>query len=205
MHPQWAPDHLRSYERLEFLGDAVLGQIVTVELFTRHPDRAEGDLTFMRQRVVSRDACAVVADACGLPAAMLDAAPTRHAADARQLAGSHNVKAALAESVIGAGWLGPGPEATTAAVLGSFAQALDAAPTRMRDAKTELQEEVARRGGSRVHYEIIGEDGPAQARVFTARVTQDGQMLGEGSGRSKQAAEQAAAEVALTAMTGKGS
>ena len=75
----------------------------------------------------------------------------------------------------------------------------------MRDAKTELQEEVARRGGTRVQYEITGEDGPAQARVFTARVTQDGRTLGEGSGRSKQAAEQAAAEVALGAMTGKGS
>jgi ribonuclease-3 len=164
LHPQWAPDHLRSYERLEFLGDAVLGQIVTVELFTRHPDRAEGDLTFMRQRVVSRDACAVVAEACGLPAAMVAIAPKRYAAEAHQLADSHNVKAALAESVIGAGWLGPGPDATTAAVLGSFAAAIDAAPTRMRDAKTELQEEVARRGGNRVHYEITGEDGPAQAR-----------------------------------------
>jgi ribonuclease-3 len=205
LHPQWAPDHLRSYERLEFLGDAVLGQIVTVELFTRHPDRAEGDLTFMRQRVVSRDACAVVADACGLPAAMVAIAPKRYAAEAHQLADSHNVKAALAESVIGAGWLGPGPDATTAAVLGSFAAAIDAAPTRMRDAKTELQEEVARRGGSRVHYEITGEDGPAQARVFTARVLQDGQKLGEGTGRSKQAAEQAAAEVALGAMTKRGS
>lgn len=183
----------------------MLGQIVTVELFTRHPDRAEGDLTFMRQRVVSRDACAVVADACGLPAAMAAVAPTRYSADARQLADNHNVKAALAESVIGAGWLGPGPEATTSAVLGSFAAALDAAPTRMRDSKTELQEEVARRGGSRVHYEITGEDGPAQARTFTARVTQDGQTLGEGTGRSKQAAEQAAAEVALGAMTVKGS
>jgi ribonuclease-3 len=54
-----------------------------------------------------------------------------------------------------------------------------------------------------VRYEITGEDGPAQARLFTARVTQDGHALGEGSGRSKQAAEQAAAEVALGAMTGK--
>ena len=176
---------------------------MTVELFTRHPDRAEGDLTFMRQRVVSRDACAVVADACSLPTAMLGVVPTRYAAEAQQLADSHNVKAALAESVIGAGWLGPGPEATTAAVLGAFAAALDAAPTRMRDAKTELQEEVARRGGSHVRYEITGEDGPAQARVFTARVMQDGHALGEGSGRSKQAAEQGAAEVALRAMTGK--
>ncbi len=204
LHPQWAPSRLQSYERLEFLGDAILGLIVTVELFRRHPDRGEGDLTFMRQRVVSRDACAVVADDCALAGEMIAAAPAKFESDARELATSHNVKAALAESVIGAGWLGVGPEATTSAVLGSFAAALDVAPTQMRDAKTILQEEIARRGGTRVHYEIIHEDGPAQARVFTARVSQDGRPLGEGSGRSKQAAEQAAADIALGAIGERG-
>ncbi len=182
----------------------MLGLIVTVELYSRHRDRAEGDLTFMRQRVVSREACAVVADACGLPQAMVAAAPARYLADAQDLADSQNAKAALAESVIGAGWLGPGPDATTAAVLGSFAAALTAAPERMRDAKTELQEEVARRGDSRVQYAITGEVGPPQARVFTARVTQDGRVLGEGSGRSKQTAERAAAQIALDGITGPG-
>ncbi len=203
LHPQWAPERLQSYERLEFLGDAVLGQVITVELFRRHPDRSEGDLTLMRQRVVSRDACAVVSEACGLPAAMVDAAPQRFRDDARHMASRHNVKAALAESVIGAGWLDAGPDATTAAVLGAFADALAHAPHSMRDSKTELQEEVARRGGTSVRYEITGDDGPPQDRTFFARVTQDGRTLGEGRGRSKQAAEQDAAHSALHALTDK--
>lgn len=191
---------MRSYERLEFLGDSVLGLIVTLDLFHRHPDRAEGELTRMRQRVVSREVCSVVAEASGLPDAMVAAAPQSRRSEAVAMAGTPSVRAALAESVIGAGWIGPGAEATTAAVLGSFASAIDAAPSRMRDGKSALQEEAARlrRGG--VRYEITGEEGPPQDRVFTARVLVGGDELGRGSGRSKQAAEQEAADQALVAL-----
>lgn len=196
-HREWAPRRSGSYERLEFLGDAVLGVIVTTALFTRHPDRTEGELTRMRQRVVSREACAEVADACGLPQAMIDAAPAHRTGEATAMAASRNVKAALAESVIGAGWLGPGPDATATAVLGAFARALDAAPDRMLDAKSALQEHVQGRGGHAVRYEITGHDGPPQDRTFHARVMQGDRVLGTGSGRSKQAAEQQAAQAAL--------
>lgn len=202
-HREWAGKRARSYERLEFLGDAVLGVIVTAELFMRHPDRTEGDLTRMRQRVVSRDACAQVADACGLPGAMVAAAPASRAAEAGVMAGQPNVRAALAESVIGAGWIGPGPAATTSAVLGSFAGAIDLAPSRMLDPKSELQEEVQARGADRVRYEITGEEGPPQDRTFRARVILRDKEIGAGSGRSKQAAEQAAAAAALVSL-GKG-
>lgn len=196
-HREWAPRRSGSYERLEFLGDAVLGVIVTTALYTRHPDRTEGELTRMRQRVVSRDACAVVADACGLPQAMVAAAPPGRADEAAAMAASRNVKAALAESVIGAGWLGPGADATTRAVLGAFASALDAAPTRMMDSKSMLQEHVQGGGGTPVRYEITGHQGPPQDRTFHARVLQGDRVLGTGSGRSKQAAEQEAAAAAL--------
>lgn len=182
----------------------MLGLIVTAELFTRHPDRREGDLTRMRQRVVSREACAVVADDCGLPQAMVSAAPAARMSDALAMAESRNVKAALAESVIGAGWLSVGPEATTAAVLGSFAGALDAAPHRMVDPKSALQELLQGAGRPGITYEITGHDGPPQDRTFHARVLQGDRELGRGSGRSKQAAEQAAAQSALDTV-GKGS
>lgn len=175
----------------------MLGLIVTAELFARHPDRAEGDLTRMRQRVVSREACAVVSDACGLAQAMLHAAPAARAADARAMAESRNVKAALAESVIGAGWLSVGPDATTAAVLGSFSPALDAAPGHMIDPKSALQELLQGAGRPGITYEITGHEGPPQARTFHVRVLQGDRELGRGSGRSKQAAEQAAAQSAL--------
>ncbi|MDP4620800.1 MAG: putative dsRNA-binding protein [Thermoleophilia bacterium] len=199
-HREWAPRRSGSYERLEFLGDAVLGVIVTAELFTRYPDSQEGDLTRMRQRVVSRDACAVVAVECGLPDAMVAAAPPARDADARALAGSRNVMAALAESVIGAGWLGPGPAATTSAVLGSFASVIDLAPDHLLDPKSDLQEMVQGAGHDRAIYEITGQDGPPQDRTFHARVTVAGREVGRGSGRSKQAAEQAAAQAALQSM-----
>lgn len=201
-HREWAPRRAGSYERLEFLGDAVLGVIVTRELFRRHPDRAEGDLTRMRQRVVRRDTCAQVAGRYGLPQAMIDSAPPRHSATARAMARSRNVRAALAESVIGAGWIGPGPDATTSAVLGAFAAAIDQAPATMVDPKTALQELVQGGAGHGVRYEITGHDGPPEDRTFHARVLQGHRVLGEGSGRSKQAAEQAAASMAIARRHG---
>ncbi len=199
-HREWASRHSRSYERLEFLGDAVLGLIVTDELFRRHPARQEGDLTRMRQRVVSREACAVVSADCALPALMVEAAPASRADDARALAQSHNVTAALAEAVIGAGWIGAGAEATTSAVLGSFSAALDAAPAHMLDPKSELQERVQALAEPAVRYEITGHDGPPEGRTFHARVLRGDHEVGRGSGSSKQAAEQAAAAAALVSM-----
>jgi len=203
-HPFWAPDSLRSYERLEFLGDSVLGVIVTEALMQRHPDRLEGDLTWMRQAVVSRDACAVVADACGLPQAMVDAAPKARRDDARRLAEHRNVKAALAESVIGAAWLDVGEPATRSAVLGAFAEPLDHAHERIRDPKTKLQELLQGRGEPAARYEITGREGSAHDATFHARALQGDREIGSGSGRSKQAAERAAAEAALASL-GEGS
>ena len=202
-HPVWAQDSLRSYERLEFLGDAVLGVIATEELMQRHPDRMEGDLTWMRQAVVSRDACAVVADACGLPAAMVQAAPKAHRDDAARLAGHRNVKAALAESVIGAAWLHVGESATRSAVLGAFAEPLAHAHERIRDPKTKLQERLQGRGQPGVRYEITGQEGSDHDATFHARVLQGDREIGSGSGRSKQAAERAAAEAALASLGGE--
>ena len=199
-HPVWARDALQSYERLEFLGDAVLGVIVTDALMERHPDRREGDLTWMRQAVVSRDACASVADACGLPEAMIAAAPAARRDDARGLAAHRNVKAALAESVIGAGWHDAGEPATRAAVLGAFADHLAHAHERIRDPKTKLQERLQAGGGTGARYEITGQEGSAHEAVFHARVLRGDHELGAGSGSSKQAAERAAADTALRSL-----
>ena len=199
-HPFWASDSLHSYERLEFLGDSVLGVIVTEALMQKHPDRLEGDLTWMRQAVVSRDACAVVADACGLPGAMVDAAPKSRRADARQLADHRNVKAALAESVIGAAWLDVGEAPTRSAVLGAFAEPLAHAHERIRDPKTKLQERLQGAGQPGVRYEITGREGSPHDATFHARVLQGDREIGAGSGRSKQAAERAAAEAALHSL-----
>ncbi|MBM3664335.1 MAG: ribonuclease III [Actinobacteria bacterium] len=199
-HPFWTSDPLHSYERLEFLGDSVLGVIVTEALMRQHPDRFEGDLTWMRQAVVSRDACAVVAIACGLPQAMVDSAPKARRADAVRLADHRNVRAALTESVIGAGWVHAGEPATRSAVLGAFAEPLAHAHERIRDAKTKLQERLQAAGAPGVRYEITGQGGSPHDATFHARALQGDREIGTGSGRSKQAAERAAAEAALQAM-----
>jgi ribonuclease III len=177
--------------------------IVSEELMRRHPRVSEGELSWMRQAVVDRASCAAAAAAAGLPAAFADAAPPECAEDAAELAATPSVRAALAEAVVGAAWLDLGAEPTRSAVLEAFAPALDAAVPGSRDAKTTLQEEAARRRLG-VAYELTDAQGPPQRRVFTTRVRVDGRAMGEGSGPSKQASEQAAAAQALRALAGKG-
>jgi ribonuclease-3 len=201
-HSSWARRREASYERLEFLGDSVLGVIVSEELMRRHPGVDEGDLSWMRQAVVGREPCAAAATAAGLPEALVAAAPPARAGAAADLAARPSVRAALAEAVIGAAWLDLGVEETRDAALEAFAPALDAARPGSRDAKTGLQEEAARRRLS-VAYELVDARGPAQRRVFTSRVRVDGRPLGEGAGPSKQASEQAAAAQALRALAGE--
>jgi ribonuclease III len=190
-----------SYERLEFLGDSVLAVIVSEELMRRHPGVDEGDLSWMRQGVVGRDSCAAAAAAAGLPAALSAAAPSGRAEDAAELAALPSVRAALAEAVIGAAWLDLGADATREAVLQAFAPALEAARPGVRDPKTALQEEAARRR-LEVGYELLEAQGPPERRVFTSRVRLDGRPVGRGIGPSKQASEAAAAAEALRALAG---
>jgi ribonuclease-3 len=170
--------------------------IVSEELMRRHPEADEGTLSWMRQAVVNRASCAAAADAAGLPEALAAAAPAGRGVNPRELAGSQAVRAALAEAVIGAAWSDLGAEATRAAVLEAFGPAIDAARPGARDPKTTLQEEAARRR-QQVAYRLVGSEGPPQARTFTTQVTVGGRPLGEGSGSSKQASEQAAARIAL--------
>jgi ribonuclease-3 len=162
----------------------------------RHPTVAEGDLSWMRQVVVDRDSCAAAAAAAGLDAAFVAAAPAGRRQAAAELAERVTVRAALAEAVIGAAWLDLGPEPTRAAVVDAFAPALAAATPGERDPKTALQERAARRHLP-VTYELTDTKGPPQQRVFTSLVRVGGDVMGRGSGSSKQASEREAALEAL--------
>lgn len=193
-HRSWVRDRSESYERLELLGDAVLQLVVTAELMRRHPSASEGDLAWMRQGVVSTAACAAAARVAGLPAEMAGRAPDEDAW--RALRGRPSVEAALAEAVIGAAYLDLPRDEVEAAVLAAFEEAVAAAVPGRRDPKTSLQELVQRDGG-RVRYELAATEGPPHRRRFTTRVVIDGSALASGSGSSKQASEQAAAEAAL--------
>ena len=201
-HSSWARRREASYERLEFLGDSALEVIVREELMRRHPEATEGELSWMRQSVVNREVCAEVASACGLDTSFIAAAPAGERDGARELAAGVNVRGALTEAVIGAAWLDLGVTETTDAVRESFATPLGAAVPGVRDAKTSLQEEAARRK-VKVAYELLAAEGPPQARTFTSRVRLDGRPSGEGTGASKQASEQGAARQALERLAAR--
>lgn len=219
-HPAFARSRAESFERLEFLGDSVLGLAVTEGLYLRFPDLPEGELTRIRAAVVSRDSCAEVARGGGLGAAMVEVAEARgpaHGASAEKLAGQRNALAALTESVIGASFLAGGFEAVAPRVLAAFEGRIEYALENRIDARSRLQE-LASREGSDVTWVELGEDGPPHDRTFTVAVrlagaersadvdgstdgdaSKDG-LRASGSGRSKQEAQQAAAAALLALM-----
>lgn len=176
-------------ERLEFLGDSVLGQAVTVMLFTTHPELDEGQLAKRRASVVSTVALAEVARAIGLGDHLL-------LGRGEEQTGGRDKDSILAdtmEAVIGATYLSAGPEAATELVL-RLTEPLLADPERYgaaMDPKTSLQELAARLGATPPQYSVIS-SGPDHDRFFTATVVV-GDISETGGGSSKKTAEMAAA------------
>ena len=176
-------------ERLEFLGDSILGQAVTVHLYTTHPDLEEGALAKRRASVVSTVALAEVARSIGL------GAHVRLGRGEAQTGGrdKDSILADTMEAVIGATFLSAGPEASTSLVLRLVAP-LMADPERYgaaMDPKTSLQELAARLGLEPPRY-VVEAEGPDHNRVFTATVTVGGTAR-TGTGTSKKHAEMAGA------------
>jgi ribonuclease-3 len=185
-------------ERLEFLGDSVLGVVVTEELYRRYPTLAEGQLAKLRAAVVNARALAGVGREIGLGAYM-------KLGRGEETTGGRDKSSILAdalEAVIGAYYLDRGLEPTRALVLRLFANALeDAAGLGAGlDWKTSLQELSAERGLGAPEYKV-DESGPDHAKSFRATVLLAGEPAGEGLGNSKKEAEQQAAEQAWTALS----
>lgn len=200
-HPAFARTHAELFERLEFLGDSVLALVVTEAIFVRHPDLAEGELTRVRAATVSCDACAQVAREQGLGEAMVahaEGGGSAHHAIASRLVEQRNALAAIAESVIGAGFRAHGYAAVAPVVLAAFEGRIDHAMDNRVDAKSRLQE-LASRDGAQVEYQEVGETGPPHDRRFTAAAVAAGARA-EGTGRSKQEAQQRAAASLLESM-----
>lgn len=196
-HPSWTADRLASYERLEFLGDSVLGFAVTRLLFERFPDFSEGRMTRIRADLVSRAGCAVAARELGLDAQLAVRGEGLVAPDElERLVASPKVLAAMFEAVVAAVYLHHGFEAAQAAIVAAFLPRLDYALTNPVDHKTELQEALAQLG-RQVVYAVLETDGPAHERLFTCAALIDGEQFGVGTGRSKKDAEQIAAQEAL--------
>ncbi len=198
-HTSWAPDRQSSYERLEFLGDSVLELVVARALYDRYPDASEGRLAKIRAHVVSRQSCAAVAKTLDLGARLAEISQDVPAPELQRIARSRNVLAALLEAAIAAVYLEFGFDAVAAPIVEAFEERIEFASTGHVDAKTELQEALARTG-RQVQYLVLEVDGPPHARQFRCAATIDGEQFGVGVGSTKKAAEQEAASQALVAL-----
>jgi len=198
-HSSWASERTLSYERLEFLGDSVLGICISTEIFQRYPHYNEGELAKVRAYVVSRYTCAKVGVALNLSERLIRTAEEADAVNVAHLAENANVLAAVVEALIGALYLQMGLDGIIDAVIGAFDEHIIYAASEHVDYKTVLQEEVARTG-SELNYEVIEAEGPPHARVFTSQVALDGEILGRGTGKTKKVSQQEAAKEALDVL-----
>jgi ribonuclease-3 len=186
----------RGYERLEFLGDRVLGLIVAELLWRRFPTEAEGEMTRRHTHLVRRDALAEVAQAVGLGAQIIVSAG-EGAAGVRE---NQSVLADVCEAVIAALYLDGGLTAAKGFVEQRWEARLSALGEPPRDPKTTLQEWVQARGLPLPAYRTVATEGPAHRRRFTVTVNVEGLDPATASGTSKRAAETAAAAAALAAL-----
>ena len=186
-------DSLKSNERLEFLGDSVLGMVVAEHLYRNFPDRPEGEMTRMRADMVCETSLAVIAEQIGLGQHLL-------LGHGEETGGGRNRASILAdavESVIAASFLDGGMAAAR-----SFIErfVLNRVPVRQltnKDYKTALQELVQQKKNQVLSYRLVGESGPDHDKQFTVELTLNGDVVGTGIGSSKKRAEQAAAHAAI--------
>ncbi len=186
-------------ERLEFLGDAVVGLCVGAYLMASHPQAREGELTKLRAMVVSSPGLSRAARNLGLGGCLL-------LGRGEEQGGGRDKDSILSdafEALIGAVFLDGGFDAVQGVVRGQLAELVRAAERGEldRDFKTRLQEHLAAEGLSALpRYEVVGERGPDHAKVFEVAVHLQRDELGRAEGHSKKAAEQRAARAALQAL-----
>ena len=197
-HASWTERRSESYSRLAFLGDSVLGLAVTTFLFPRlDEDRyGAGRLTKIRAQAVSGPSCREVAERLGVPERLRATAPDGVGQSAASLVETERVLASVIEAVIGAVYLQNGYERTAEAVVEAFMPEIEEALENPVDFKSALQERLARQGLT-VAYDVAAELGPPHDRTFEVIALVGGEQVGQGTGRSKKHAEQAAARAAL--------
>ena len=193
-HSSYANEHgIKSYERLEFLGDAILG-FTAAEFLFENGDNPEGELTRMRAALVCEPSLAAVARRLGLGAFIR----LGRGEDASGGRNRPSLLCDIVEALIGAMYLDGGLEPARRFILQNILSGATVARAgRSEDYKTLLQEYVQRDGAGVLSYRVIGESGPDHAKVFEAEALINGAPSGRGSGRSKKEAEQAAAHDAM--------
>jgi len=194
-HSSWVQESTESYERLEFLGDSVLGLAMASHLFNRFPGWEEGELAKLRAFVVSRRSCGVVARRIGVPELVLSHAPVDEGRREDIAEGTATLGNML-EALIGACFLEHGYSETAEAIVEAFAEQISFGRAHDIDHKSTLQELLAARDEG-AEYMLVEQEGPSHDPCFTTEVSVDGKVLGRGTGGSKKESEQAAAREAL--------
>ncbi len=202
-HSSWTEERVDSYERLAYLGDSVLALAVAVDLYERFPEIDAGGLTKIHNQAVSGVSCAEIGRELGVPQMLEGAEPEHDEAIPADilLAGSRPLPE-VTEALIGACFVSFGFDRVAAAVREAFEPRVEHALETTVDFKSELQELLAQRH-EQVTYEVTAESGPAHARTFEVAAIVGTERIGAGSGRSKKAAEQVAAERALEKLGGE--
>ena len=186
-----------SNERLEFLGDSILGVVVADYLFRNFPDLPEGDLTKKRAALVCEKACCGFSQQLGVGKFLL-------LSHGEQNSGGRTRPSILAdafESILAAIYMDGGMEEARKFILRFILPLLQASkPKAFKDYKTSLQEIVQKNPEETLEYVLTGESGPDHDKHFTVEVRLDNNAIGKGGGRSKKEAEQQAAREALELM-----
>ena len=189
----------QSYERLEFLGDSILGFTAAAFLYAHEPSLPEGSMTRLRAELVCEGSLHQTALA-------LDLGPYMRLGRGEERSGGRerpSILADMVEAIIAAIYLDAGMEQARRFILEKILSGAEIDDQhRSGDYKTALQELVQRKADQHIHYELIGETGPDHNKRFTFRVTINGENAGEGTGRTKKEAEQMAARRALETLQG---
>ena len=188
----------RSYERLEFLGDRIVGLVIAEALYHRYPTEAEGALAKRLAALVQRDALAAVARQLELGDCLILSVGENSGGGRDNAA----ILSDVCEAVIGALYLDAGLEKARDLIVRLWAPLFDAAPRPPQDAKTALQEWAQGRGLPLPRYREVLRSGPAHNPRFVIEVTVEGFPSQSGEGKAKRNAEQAAASALLALVTG---
>lgn len=191
-------DSLRSNERLEFLGDSILGMVVAEYLYRTFPERPEGELTRMRADMVCERALAKVADRLDLGSHML----LGHGEEQGGGRERASILADAVESVIAACFLDGGMDAAKKLIETFILCEVPVSKLSNADYKTAFQERVQQKKDQTITYRLIGESGPDHDKSFQVEVLLNGQVVGTGIGSSKKRSEQDAARDALQRLYG---
>ena len=195
-------DQSESYERLEFLGDAVLELSVSTELYLRFPNADEGELTKTRSSIVRRETLAQIARRIDLGSYLFVGKGIESSSDSQL----ESVLAAAFEALVAAVYIDQGNEFTRALILRLIdpeltqAEQMEGPP---ENPKSQLQELTQGQGLKPPTYELVSSEGPDHGPVFTVNVLVNGQVVGTGAGGKKSEAEGAAARSALAALSGQ--